>query len=407
MAHALLSPSSAHRWAHCPGSIVLEQGYEDKGSSFAAEGTAAHELAARCLLTQKDAAVHIGEAIEADGQTFTVDFEMAENVQTYLDYVRALGGVLKIEQALPLQELTGEDGAHGTADAVVMLEDELIIVDLKYGRGVKVEARGNEQLGIYAAAAHGHYGPLADFQRVRLVIVQPRLNHISEHDYTIGELNTFAERIRIRAARARECLAKKPQEITAEELGAGEKSCRFCKAKADCPAAAALVFNAVADAFVDETQPIKPQIEHTKGQTHDNATLANKLAAVDYIEDWCKAIRARAHSELEAGRSVPGYKLVEGRAGARTWADVEEAEALMKKFKLKAEEIYDMKLISPTSAEKLHKAGAIGPRQWAGVQALITRKPGSPTVAPESDKRPALETDPAAGFEDETAAALV
>lgn len=122
----------------------------------------------------------------------------------------------------------------------------------------------------------------------------------------------------------------------------------------------------------------------------DNATLGNLLASMDLIETFCKAVRAEAERELLAGRAVPGFKLVEGRRGARKWADETEVETTLKGMRLKTEEMYDFSLISPTSAEKLHKSGVIGPRQWPKLQSLITQSEGKPSVAPESDKRPAL-----------------
>jgi hypothetical protein len=114
------------------------------------------------------------------------------------------------------------------------------------------------------------------------------------------------------------------------------------------------------------------------------------MSKADLIEGWLKAIRAEVESRLLAGESVQGYKIVQGKRGNRAWADKAEAEALLKSMRLKVEEMFDLTLISPTSAEKLAKAAVIGPRQWPKVQALITQPEGNPSVAPESDKRPAL-----------------
>jgi hypothetical protein len=126
-------------------------------------------------------------------------------------------------------------------------------------------------------------------------------------------------------------------------------------------------------------------------------SLSIAMAAVPLVEDWCKAVRARLEAELLAGKPVPGFKLVQGRNGARKWADEKTAEAALKKMKLKVEEMYDLKLITPPAAEKLAKAGTIGPKQWPSLQGLIVQKPGPPSVAPESDKRPAYS--PADDFE--------
>jgi hypothetical protein len=120
------------------------------------------------------------------------------------------------------------------------------------------------------------------------------------------------------------------------------------------------------------------------------------LDKVDMIEDWCKAIRAEAERRLLDGQDVPGYKLVQGKKGARQWADAEAAEQMLKQFRVKLEDMYDLKLISPTTAEKLAKAETIGKRQWPKLQALITQSEGKPHVAPESDPRPALVRQPVA-----------
>jgi len=124
------------------------------------------------------------------------------------------------------------------------------------------------------------------------------------------------------------------------------------------------------------------------------AWLAATLSKVDLIEDWCSAVRAEAHRRLTAGEPVPGYKLVQGKRGNRAWADPDAAEAQLKAMRLKVEEMYDLKLITPPSAEKLAKAKVIGPRQWPKLQDLITQSEGKPHVAPDSDPRPALTVTP-------------
>lgn len=133
------SPSAAERWMTCPGSVAACMDLPDSSSSYADEGTAAHEMAERILLGEDGKAL-VGQCAE-NGVEFTAD--MLREVLKYTGYVQDMvqstGGVLLVEQRLPLLPLTGED-AHGTADAVILAGDELIVIDLKFGMGVRVDA---------------------------------------------------------------------------------------------------------------------------------------------------------------------------------------------------------------------------------------------------------------------------
>lgn len=375
MAHAELSPSAASRWLRCQGSIVLSQDLPNITSEFAAEGSVAHEVADECLRHDRSPREYLGKKIDHDGFTFTVTEEMAEHVQTYLDYVLRFEGVTMPEQKLPITHITGEAGAHGTADAVVIDGDTLHVIDLKYGMGVKVHAEGNEQLQIYALAALRQFDMVEDFKTVVLHIVQPRLDHIDSWEVSVDELLEFGEDVRL----ATQWVAEAKVKLEEKHFVVGDKQCKFCPAKAMCKPLAQHVFNTVRDDFTDLTQPIT---DLNQDRALDNQSLGHIMAAVPLIEEFCKAIRARVERELFDGQEVPGFKLVEGRRGNRKWIDEALAAQYLSSV-LEEDAVFEKKLISPTTAAKWLKDDPELPL-------LITQSEGKPSVAPTSDKRPAL-----------------
>lgn len=410
MVHAKLSPSSAHRWLNCPASVIVSQGLPDSRSTYAAEGTAAHFLASECL-TQDVTASYFEKyiAVEDNGDCyfttlavgagnlpyFNAEGEMAEHVQKYLDYVQKIvqdtKGTLFVEQSLSLEHITSEPGANGTSDSVILTDNEIIIVDLKYGMGVKVDAENNQQLMLYALAALNEYDFYAEFQQARLVIHQPRLGHVSEWTISIDELKAFGEQVK-RAAKYISMLDADSLDIDADYCPSND-TCKFCKAIATCPAAQKEVFETVANDFDDLTDD--------SGDELGNDRLAECYGKLDFIKTWCKAIEQLTYDKLAKGENVEGFKLVEGRAGSRKWADESEAEALMKSMRIKVDLMYDKKIISPTSAEKLAKTDKIGSTQWGKLQDLIIKPQGNPTIAKADDKRPAINlTATADEFED-------
>jgi len=304
-----------------------------------------------------------------------VTAEFASHVQTYVDRVRefATGKVLLVEQRIPFGDRIGVEEQFGTADAVVFdtEQDELQVHDLKFGRGVRVDADNNEQLLLYALGAVNQFDEVHPWQRVRLVIHQPRIDHLSEWTCSIEDLNSFAAVAHEAAARA---LAEDAP------LNPGEKQCRFCRAKSTCPAIAATVKEVV---FED--------LEAVSSVPEEPEALGRLMALVPMIEDWCRAVSAKVESELLAGKKIEGWKLVEGRKGTRAWGNPEEVESVLKSMRLKNEEMFEFKLISPTSAEKLFKDH---PRRWSRLQEHIRQSDGRPSVAPANDRRREIVVQP-------------
>jgi hypothetical protein len=370
----------------CPGSVTLEADIPDTSSAYAREGTAAHELAALVLEDSGSyASDYVGKKIafndHGEDVLWPITKEMAEYVDDYVKFVRdrAKGKMLYVECKLSIGHVTCEAGATGTSDVVIIdIPNKTIeVIDLKYGMGVRVDADENPQLQLYALGALEEYSLVTDFERVGMVIHMPRLNHVSEWEIPVAQLVHFGDTARYAAETVR---------LEDAKFNPGEKQCRFCKAKATCPALRAEITEIVGGvATLDDFTP-----ETVDSQTGDNY-LPMAMSKVGLVEDWCKAVRAEVERRLLAGQTVDGYKLVEGRKGNRAWSDEDAVEKLFKSFRLRQEEMYDFRLISATKAEKLLKEN---PKRWAKTEQLITRSDGKPSVAPATDKRPAMDVKP-------------
>lgn len=416
-AHSYWSASKFESLMLCPGKIVLEDGAPDNTNAYAAEGTAAHQVLTWALQEERPAAAYIGRVVHLNAAgkpcepavaeyTFEVDDDMAEHVQVCVDYVNDLRGDdgvvfadIRVNYSTYLD--VAEDTAWGTADVIIARGAELIVVDFKYGRGVEVDAEGNPQMSLYGLGAlQAYQGLVADFERVRLAISQPRIKRApSEWDCSVEQLEAWGRstaRSAVNTCRtARGTHGQGDWESTF--LRPAEKACKFCKAKATCPALRDEVWKSTHDGSGPATAGefedlVVADDAHIKICSSD--WISGALSKVDLIEDWCKAIRAEAERRLLAGDNVPGFKLVQGKKGNRAWSKPADVEALFKSMRLKESEMYDFKLISPATAEKLAKAKVIGPRQWPKVQEMITQSEGKAHVAPVSDSRPALVVTP-------------
>jgi hypothetical protein len=359
MKHATLGASSAHRWAYCPGSVAASADLPNTSSPFAEEGTAAHEMAEEVL----------GSIWPVPKLNNFENQEMADYVSVYTQYVERLSNgadLTMIEQRVDYSDWVL--GGFGTADAIVLRGDTLHVVDLKYGMGVQVYAENNPQGMLYALGAYNEIRHAADIKRVVITIVQPRLDHISEWEISIPDLLKWAEWI---SQRAEATAAPDAPRI------AGESQCKFCLAKHNCGA----LLKHTTDAMLTEFDNLD-NLPAPDTLTEEQVGAA--LAAKGLIEGWLNAVQAHVVERLENGQGFPGFKLVAGRS-SRSWIDEEEARKDLIKMMGIAKALTEPKLISPPQAEKV-----LGSKRKADIQFMIAKAEGKPTLAPDSDKRPAV-----------------
>ena len=232
---------------------------------------------------------------------------------------------------------------------------------------------------------------MSKITQIRLVISQPQTSkHPSEWDFPNDEAMPHSMALVEKAASKCWNLIGQPREEIIQHLTPGEKQCTYCKAKVDCPAIVKTIAEASAGAFevLNEPTPF----------SHD--ALAKLYSQTKLIRKWCDSVDAKVVDLVLTGEmgEEHGLKVVEGKAGNRAWVDAAVVETEMKSMRLKQDQMYDFKLISPTTAEKVL---ADNPRKWKKLSELIYRAPGGKVVVPLEDKRPAINVKPTTeGFED-------
>ena len=383
--HALLSASGANRWMNCTPSARLEDPIPNRGSSFADEGTFAHQLAEVALWAQSHPTAKTvrGKWCEVPQAEFMKDEryreEMQEYVNFYASYVQERMSEYKdasllIEQKIDLSNII-EQG-KGTCDAVIVTNGRIIVIDLKYGKGVRVNALDNSQLKLYAYGAfrvNELNFDLDETSIVELVIVQPRLDHVSTYELPAADLIEWAE-------------GEVKEKAKLAYAGEGECNpgdwCRFCRYAAQCRALADKCTEDAREDFSDQA----------KGLSDDEiAALLGKRAL---INAWLKSLEEYTFAKALEGHEWPGYKLVEGRTN-RKWADESKvAETLTAKG---FTDIYKPQTLLGIGAIET----IVGKKNFPTILGDLVVKPeGAPTLVEESDKRPALSLNVADDFKE-------
>lgn len=373
--HARLSASSAKRWMSCPPSVRLEEQFPDSGSEYAAEGTLAHNLAEIILrynngeISKKAFSTRFNK-IKADPM---YNREMQDYIEDYTQRVWEIANEVKaacpdarvlFEQRLDVSEYV-PDG-FGTGDVVIVADDMVNIIDLKYGKGVGVSAKDNPQLRLYGLGAYLEHSMLYDIRRIQMTIIQPRLENISVEELTAEELLDWAEReVRPKAAQA--------------YAGEGDfkvgDHCRFCKARATCRARA------------DHNLELS-RLDFADPALLTDDEIGEVLRRADEIDHWVKDITEYALAEALKGTKYEGWKLVEGTS-RRKYTDPDKVIATVQDAGYAYVDI--TKPVEPIGLTDMTKL--IGKKKFGELLSGLVIKPeGKPTLAPESDKRPELNT---------------
>lgn len=357
--HAILSPSSSHRWLNCTPSAVLELEYENTSSSAAEEGTAAHAFCEHKLK----------KALKMRSKRPVSDYnsdEMQECTDAYVDFVleqyelakqKCKDPVILIEQKVDFSEFV-PDG-FGTADCLIVSDDTLSIIDFKYGQGVLVDAYDNSQMKCYALGALVIYESLYDIKEVSMSIFQPRRENVSTWTISAIELKKWAEEV------------LKPKAELAIK-GEGEYCsgdwCKFCKAAVRCRVRAEEKLKLAKDEF-----KLPPLLT--------DAEVEEILVVIPDLTSWANSILAYATDmAVNHGKEWDGFKVVEGRS-VRKYKD---ENAVIEKAKENGySDIFKTSLITLTEMQKL-----MGKKKFEDILGdLIIKPPGKLTLVPNTDKR--------------------
>jgi hypothetical protein len=361
--HSIYSASGAHRWMACPPSALLEQQFPSETSSFAEEGTAAHDLAEHKL---KKALKMRSRKPNSKYQTD----EMDEMTDLYVEYCLEVIEKAKesckdlqilIEQKLDFSDYVPE--GFGTGDLVIVGTGTLHVIDLKYGRGVIVSAERNPQMMLYALGALSLFEMLYDIDKVSMTIIQPRVDNFSTYELSVEELLTWAEE------------ELKPKALLASQ-GEGEfcagEHCRFCRARNQCRA-----------------RTLK-NLELLKYEFSDPALLSDDeiaeiIGVAEELSKWASDIYTYATAlAINEGKEWDGFKLVEGRT-RRKFTDEELVAETAKAAGYT--DIYKQSLITITEMERL-----MGKKKFGEILGSLVEKPkGKLALVPETDKRQAVD----------------
>lgn len=380
--HALLSASNSHKWLVCTPSVRLEEQFENKTSDYMEEGTLAHgiaELKARNYFLEPMTKRKFNSEMKKLQQNKFYSEEMQGYTDSYIDYLKekalksGIRPSVSIEVKVDYSRFAKE--GFGTADCVMLVEEDLYIIDFKYGKGVPVYADNNPQLKLYALGAVDKYSFIYPIKNIHLCIFQPRLDSISEYDLTKDELLNWGKNVVIPAAEK-------------AYLGVGDyvpgEHCKFCKAKGCCVARAEKNLKAIEDFKpVDYNKNEKKySLDRVAKGILENNEIGVILDQISDVDSWIKDLKTYALNCILKGDEIKGWKAVEGKSN-RIINDIDKAFKIIVDYGFDEAMLYEKKPLSITELEKL-----LTKKKFNELIGDYIEKPkGAPTLAPETDKR--------------------
>jgi len=386
--HTKNSPSGVEAALLCPGKTNATAHYPRTSNDAADEGTDGHEAGAFSLTVGVPPQRLVGETMPLG---HTVTQEMADYIAVYVDHVNSLRGQVYVEEWVDLTRWFGEV-AGGTADAIVRAGEVLHIVDLKYGMRHVVKAENNPQLMCYGLGALDKFDVDNEITQVFLHIVQPRNGGISTAMLTVEELRDWGNNV-LRPGIIR------TQSVDAPRIP-GDKQCLWCQHKGACPELAAWSAEAAFGEFGDSgtgltllsETPLQMSVLPPAPASLTGDQIGMILARSSLIASWLKAVDAEAIRRLGEQEDVPGFKLVRGKKGNKAWTEEAEEQivsVLTDNYGLARESVYKMELLSPTQILRLPEVKA----DPSLLSSFISQAEGGVSLAPTTDKRPALLVD--------------
>lgn len=354
MKHAVLSPSSSHRWLVCPGSALANVGKKESApNAYALQGTSAHALLEVCLRLDDEPTRYLGRKLHRDHMV--IDEDMADGIGYALDYVRSYvannpATIIRPEYTVHYGKSIGTSDAKAFGTSDIILDNypvEVVSLDYKHGIGIPVSIKDNSQLLLYLLGMRQARG---SYRRYRKVVVQPRLpkrRPVQEASVTEAQLINWVDK----TVRPIVPIALAPGSYRV----AGEH-CRYCAADGNCVAQYELVQEKAAKEF-------KMATKNPKGLTPEQ--IGKMLLTLATLEQIGASVRERAIELVHSGVEVPGYE-ADTTAARRIWSDEERANNALERMGLEKRDRYSVELLSPAQAEKVLKAKGLWPKKPRG-----------------------------------------